>query len=428
MDVAQPHWIQCLVRGKLVQQMLTKLLRYTVFPIGASLLTLVLKFGQPHGGITIDRQWLVCFAIAFAYFAFSGSIQVCLAAIPDLFANSIKRLRFGANAKDGSVRLLSWSVPYAAVFTWFLLSRLLTGIMAIVILNRFFPQYVGISSMDDAVFLGSCFASIEWLAPLAAVGLVWILTIPLLVPLFVLLLTLDRVASITKATKNDLVLKAAKCLGYTLGSMSTAPFLSLLALAQLVPRGRVRMPPETVPDGLKPEEYYTLGLRYKEAGWIEHSRVALARTLALDPQGDHALKARRYLQTKLPRKNAPKEAVERNIVGYNQMAGGDFKGATSTFERLIEEYPEFEWPYSNLASIMLMDKKYQRARELIDKAIEINPSYLNAWLRLAELCKLEKNSDGTKVALDKALELDPDDHIVKLSRMREGIYDNNTSP
>lgn len=391
-------------------------------------MAVILRFGQPHGSIVIDRRWFVCLAISFGYFAFSAAIQTCLSAVPDLFSMALKLLRGDDAAKDGTVPVPRWTVPYAGIFLWFLFTRLATGVVAVVILDRFFPQFIRFDSWNDALFLGCCFAGTEWLAPLCAVALVWCVTIPLLVPLFILLIALDRMASLTKAANNNLVLTAAKNLGYALGSISTAPFLSLLALAQLVPRGRVRMPPQTVPDGLSAEEYYTLGLRYKDAGWIEQSRVALSRTLALDPQGEQALKARRYLQTKLPRKNAPLDAVQRNIVGYNQMAGGDFKGATVTFERLIEEYPDFEWPYSNLASIMLMDKKFQRARELIEKALEINPSYLNAWLRLAELCKLEKNMDGTKLALDKALELDPDDHIVKLSRMREGIYDKNTSP
>src|SRR5690606_1248922 len=59
-------------------------------------------------------------------------------------------------------------------------------------------------------------------------------------------------------------------------------------------------PPREVPDGLNAEEYYDLGVRYKEAGWTEQARDALNAAIELDQDGEFGKKALLYRRTKIP--------------------------------------------------------------------------------------------------------------------------------
>src|SRR5271163_2557690 len=87
------------------------------------------------------------------------------------------------------------------------------------------------------------------------------------------------------------------------------------------------VPPRDVPQGLSAEEYYKLGKRYKEAGWMEQSRDALQLAIEADPEGETGLLAQRFLRTKLPRQPVPLIAERENICGFNQMFAGDLESA-----------------------------------------------------------------------------------------------------
>src|SRR5262249_12035852 len=148
----------------------------------------------------------------------------------------------------------------------------------------------------------------------------------------------------------------------------------------------------------------------------EQARDALNRAMANNPPDEYSEKAKRYLQTKLPSQPVAREAEQRNIQGFNQMFGGDMKAAKQTFEELIAEYPNFEWPYSNLASIYLQEKRPQKAKELLDKALQINPYYVNAWRHLSEAYKLMGNEELVNQCTSKIAELDTDDELNQLTQ------------
>ncbi len=57
-------------------------------------------------------------------------------------------------------------------------------------------------------------------------------------------------------------------------------------------------PPLDVPEGLSAVEYYELGLKYKEIGWTEQARDALAFAIELEPEGESGKLAASYLRTK----------------------------------------------------------------------------------------------------------------------------------
>lgn len=168
-------------------------------------------------------------------------------------------------------------------------------------------------------------------------------------------------------------------------------------------------PPSEVPENLSAQEYYDLGVRYKNAGWTEQARDALQLAIELDPEGDIGRHALRYLRSKIPRFPVPMLAVQTNIQGFNEMASGDAAAARETFEELIEEYPDFEWPMGNLGSLMLQWGNIDEAKKHLLRAVEINPYYLNGWLHLARTYAVDSNLDEAYRCLRKAEEIGADD-------------------
>src|SRR5215467_3644062 len=97
---------------------------------------------------------------------------------------------------------------------------------------------------------------------------------------------------------------------------------------------------DQVPDGLSAAEYFRLAKEYKAAGWPEQARDALTRSIKADPEGI-GKKAQVYLTAYIPRHPVSSAAVQKNIVGFNQMAQGDLAAAIRTFLECIQEFPNF---------------------------------------------------------------------------------------
>ncbi|MCC6979929.1 MAG: tetratricopeptide repeat protein [Candidatus Melainabacteria bacterium] len=168
-------------------------------------------------------------------------------------------------------------------------------------------------------------------------------------------------------------------------------------------------PPLDVPEGLTAAEYYELGLKYKEIGWTEQARDALAFAIEIEPDGDSGKLAASYLRTKIPRHPVPLVAEQSNIHGFNQFCSGDEAGAQETFEALIAEYPDFEWPYGNLGCLFIQLGEVTKAKKILRKAIEINPHYVNAWLHMARAEALDENYEEAYGCLSRVEEIDSDE-------------------
>lgn len=181
-------------------------------------------------------------------------------------------------------------------------------------------------------------------------------------------------------------------------------------------------PPLDVPEGLTASEYYELGLKYKEIGWTEQARDALAFAIELEPDGESGNLAARYLRTKIPRHPVPLVAEQSNIHGFNQFCSGNEDGARETFEALIAEYPDFEWPYGNLGCLFIQLGDVGQAKKILRQAIEINPYYVNAWLHMSRAEALDGNYDEAYKCLRQVEEIDSDDtSIVGIKKLVDEI-------
>jgi len=168
-----------------------------------------------------------------------------------------------------------------------------------------------------------------------------------------------------------------------------------------------QLPPKEVPQDLSANEYFELGKQYKAIGWIGHSRKSLQLAMKNDENGNIAQKALTFLKTRLPLQEVPQEAVTANIEGYNNLLTNP-KQAKQIWWRLTEEYPDFEWPFSNLASLYLTEGNIAEAKKLLEQAIVLNPCYINALLHLANCHAIQMNYEEAISYIDRILELEPE--------------------
>jgi tetratricopeptide (TPR) repeat protein len=168
-----------------------------------------------------------------------------------------------------------------------------------------------------------------------------------------------------------------------------------------------------VPSGQSAAQYYQLGVKYKGAGWTEQARDSLNRAIKLEPQGVDGKRATIFLHAYLPRYAVQQEAVQMNIIGFNQAAGGHNEQAIQTYERCIKQFPKFEWPYGNLAALHVSQGKLDEAKELLSKILEVNPQYVNGWIHLAEANIAGKDFKRATECLNSAAAIDPDNAAVK---------------
>jgi len=173
------------------------------------------------------------------------------------------------------------------------------------------------------------------------------------------------------------------------------------------------VPGRELPEHLSAMEYFQLGKHYKNLGWCEQSRDALVRTIETAEEVDLAEQARRYLRTRIPKMPVPHHAVQANIQGFNQFSRGDLVSAKSTFEKIVRNYPEFEWARGNLGAVHSQIGDLDKAEDVLADVVEYNPSYLNGWLHLARLKAAKLEVFEANRILEKAMKLDPDDEATR---------------
>lgn len=90
-------------------------------------------------------------------------------------------------------------------------------------------------------------------------------------------------------------------------------------------------------------------------------------------------KADQYLGTN------PRDPQMRFLKGVAQSKSGDLAAASTTFQTLIEEYPELPEPYNNLAVIYASQGQLDKARGALEMAVRNNPNYAVAHENLGDI-------------------------------------------
>ena len=133
-----------------------------------------------------------------------------------------------------------------------------------------------------------------------------------------------------------------------------------------------------------PKFWYELGVTYKDRGWTEAARMCMQASNIANPWSPYGKRADAYRKARLPAHNISQEAQDANIDAFNMDAAGRTDDAIIAFKALIAKQPDFEWPYNNLAGILVEHGQYEDAQLLSSKALQINPYYANAHATLAD--------------------------------------------
>jgi tetratricopeptide (TPR) repeat protein len=176
------------------------------------------------------------------------------------------------------------------------------------------------------------------------------------------------------------------------------------------------MPGRDLPVYETAPEYIEAAKQYRTLGWCEQARDSLEKAIEIAREPATARMARQYLATRIPRQPVPHMAVQRNIQGHHQMVRGDLEAARKTFEALVVDYPDFEWPRGNLGLVYAQLGLIDKAEQVLSDVLDYNPDYLNAWLHLARLKAAKLEVREAQRYLDKALRLDPDDQPAQALR------------
>ncbi len=163
------------------------------------------------------------------------------------------------------------------------------------------------------------------------------------------------------------------------------------------------------------QEYYDKAVEFQTFGWTEKARAALNKAIDINPNGAIGKKATEYLHAKIPANVVPEVAERLNNRGDNLM-NGDNPSAIKIFQECIEKYPQFEWPYSNLAQIFISEGRAPEALQLLQKALEINPRYTNGLRNMVDAELTLGNREGAKRYLDMAIASEPDAWHLRLQR------------
>lgn len=83
----------------------------------------------------------------------------------------------------------------------------------------------------------------------------------------------------------------------------------------------------------------------------------------------------------------------------------------------MTEFPEFEWPYLNLASAYIRDNQLNEAKFLLRQLLSINPDHVEAWYSLARIHAATFELEEAQQALAHARSLYTDDDDASLGTM-----------
>ena len=167
-------------------------------------------------------------------------------------------------------------------------------------------------------------------------------------------------------------------------------------------------PPVAVPDGLTAEEYSELAVWYEETRAFANARDATKRALALQPDQTIAANCKRMLDLRLPVCDVSKEAVDDFLVAEAQVPI-NARAAKAVAEKLIAEYPDFDWAHRLLAECHMRQCDIPKCLQSVDTALKLHPDWPVALRQKAQALIVDMDYGPARSCLQKAIALSPQD-------------------
>lgn len=179
---------------------------------------------------------------------------------------------------------------------------------------------------------------------------------------------------------------------------------------------KLAQPKREVETNLSAGQYLDLSRRYLQLGWSEQARDALVNLLETYPESPQAIRARVLFNSHLPKQPVPYLAAETFIASRHAQMLGSLSEATALLEKLVDDYPSFEWPYCRLADIYIGKGNLSQAQDLARRSLEINENYLAGWILTARLQAIAGQVLESQRSLDRASQLDSEDGSITYIR------------
>lgn len=148
----------------------------------------------------------------------------------------------------------------------------------------------------------------------------------------------------------------------------------------------------------------------KDAPWSQNVNLSepenMIKSTPLDDGGATLVNASKTLNEKM----GDKDASVWNELGVVYFNNGAFENAVTAFTRAIEIDPTLAWPYSNLALVLVQQKKFEEAIPLYQRSIELFEDDIDkatSWNRLGNVYRLTNDHDNAITSYQRADELDP---------------------
>jgi tetratricopeptide (TPR) repeat protein len=164
---------------------------------------------------------------------------------------------------------------------------------------------------------------------------------------------------------------------------------------------------------LSAKDKYELGIELREVGNVSGACIALEQAVSMDPTGDAGIRAKKVLLARMPRFEPPPQAMNVYRVAFSCRMNHDYVKAEALFRYLIKEWPKYEWPYKQLADILINENRLSDAEVALNQLKALNPDYARGWRTWARLKKIQGDEKGAQECYKHALELDPDDDLGK---------------
>jgi tetratricopeptide (TPR) repeat protein len=165
-------------------------------------------------------------------------------------------------------------------------------------------------------------------------------------------------------------------------------------------------PPTTVPDGLNAEQYYELAIWYEETRSFANARDATKRSLALGPDETITAECNRMLNVRLPGCDVPKEAVD-SFFSAQLQVGLHPASAKATAEKLVAQYPDFDWAHQLLAECHLRQLDLPKCFQSLETALKLHPDWPAALRLKAQALIVDMDYEQARAYLQKALAIAP---------------------
>jgi tetratricopeptide (TPR) repeat protein len=88
------------------------------------------------------------------------------------------------------------------------------------------------------------------------------------------------------------------------------------------------------------------------------------------------------------------------------------KEAEAALKECIQDCPDFEWPYGELAALLIDEKRFDEAETYLSEALKRKPEYVRGYLWMSQIYLHKGDLEKAATLLAQARSLDPEDEVV----------------